>query len=147
MAETIVSTRKRTSGENALLEEFRKEIVKQNDRLDDLAKELFKVELAISGVYVTVLKLLPVGTAPSGWKVWVTFIVWFIALIFTWVALFPKQYRVMEDVLDRSDSQVSDKGEMTIKEFYTESANWKRGWLRLATLFFFLGVFSAVAIL
>ncbi|MEJ1298218.1 MAG: hypothetical protein RPU34_12520 [Candidatus Sedimenticola sp. (ex Thyasira tokunagai)] len=47
-----------SSGEVLLRERFTDEITGQPERLDALARQLLTLELAISGLYATVLKLI-----------------------------------------------------------------------------------------
>ena len=130
-----------------LLEEFKKEVVKQSDRMDDLAKELFKLELAIPGIYATVLKLfVDRNTQLSGHLVLGAFLCWAAALGLTLWGLSPKKREVLKDAVERGRIG-SDTGKMTIREYYTQIAEGKLLCLRVASVIFFIGiVFAALSI-
>jgi len=73
-----------------------KKFVNQAHRLDDIAKLLIMVELAVPGLYATALKLIEgdkasLAVTPA---VYTTFFFWFAALALTLVALLPKSYQV-----------------------------------------------------
>ena len=119
-----------------LQQQFAAEIVKQSVRLDELAKQLFFLELGIPGVYATALQV--VGTITlDGWLV-ATLGCWFLALVITLFSLFPKKYRVQRHVIRRQPNSDEVDG-LSIEEFYQHSARDKRRLLVLASISFFLG--------
>ncbi|GAB6043019.1 hypothetical protein [Endothiovibrio diazotrophicus] len=133
-----------TATESRLQALFDEEVVKQNDRLDDLARQLITLELAIPGVYAAALKLVAGRAASIGapWPVIAAFTLWFIALGGTLAALFPLRRRVDPNLIRRRDS-VWEEEPLAIEEFYQRSASRKRGWLLFSTLSFMLGVLAA----
>lgn len=123
------------------LEQWNEEWVKQAERFDDFAKELIKVELAIMGVYIAVLKLgfgktAIVMTGMDRCFNIVTFVSWFLALYFTSSGLFPSSYDVLKEVPSE------------IKKFYKNAAVSKRKALKKALIAFSFGIiFALVSIL
>jgi hypothetical protein len=131
----------------ALLEKFSNEIVKQSDRLDDLAKQLFTLELAIPGIYATVLKLVSgeKGVFVHSSFLYITLLLWFMAFATTLVSLFPRKYQVMQDVARRDTPSDSEK--LSVEEFYISSAAYKYRALAVASLCFFGGVITAFCVI
>jgi hypothetical protein len=117
--------------------------VLQVDRLDALAQQLLTLELAIPGLYATVLKLVAGREATLGgpWLV-ATFLLWFIALVTTLLTLFPRTYRVNPDRLWQTPAENNAVG-ISIQTFYQRSAHSKRGVLSVATVAFFGGIACA----
>ena len=78
--------------------------------MDDLAKELFKAELAIPGVYVAVLKLYSGGGGGfSGW-VAAAFACWALALAATLHGLFPQNTTFSKARSNGSGNRLGQKG-------------------------------------
>ena len=146
MTDDILETTEGSPGDSFLLEEYRKEIPRQADRMDDLAKELFKAELAIPGVYIAVLKLYSGGG--GGFSVWVAaaFACWALALAATLYGLFPKKYDVLEGTVERVRESFRQKT-LTIDEYFSRVAEFKRSVLVLSSILFFAGlVLAAISI-
>ena len=124
---------------------FQEEIVKQSDRLDDVAKEMLKLELAIPGLYAVALTLLAGKDAviSAGWLIAV-FICWLLAAGLTFMALFPRRYEVLEDTPRREEPRKVTGKALTIQEFYSESTKHKHSLLTGAAAFFFLGTILVV---
>lgn len=120
--------------DEALLDTFAKDVAAQATRLDDLAKQLITLNIAIPGLYATVLKFI------SGEKavvndpllLLITFAAWLLALGFALASLFPQRYQVDPD----SPSE--------IETFFYRSAQHKRKLLAAASLFSFFGICFAV---
>jgi len=138
MPQNPIETRPPSTIEHFLQQKFAEEQVKQSERLDDLAKQLLTLELAIPGIYATVLKL--VTSAPLVVNLWLglTFLFWFVALGLTFFSLFPVHYQVNTEVLRRQRPQA--EGPLSIEEFYYHSARRKRVILIFASISFFLGI-------
>ncbi|MDS4028550.1 MAG: hypothetical protein RKO66_00530 [Candidatus Contendobacter sp.] len=85
-------------GDQALLDAYYQEPVRQAEHFADLVKELFKLELAIPGVYAAVLRL--VDQQAINWKgVLIAFLLWATALALTLRAIIPRKYTVLENVI------------------------------------------------
>ncbi|MCK5725748.1 MAG: hypothetical protein KAH22_02840 [Thiotrichaceae bacterium] len=108
-------------------ERFSESIADQNRQMDNLARQLLTVELAISGLFITVLKLVN-GTNPLEFNGAVSFIFscWFIALILNIMAMLPRDY-----------NNVNPDSPDEIKQFFKESARFKLI-LLLPSLFLFI---------
>nr|VFJ91440.1 MAG: hypothetical protein BECKLFY1418A_GA0070994_10167 [Candidatus Kentron sp. LFY] len=92
--------RKKSNTPDPEIEAFRRQIVKQAERFDDLVKELLKIELIVPGIYylATISKAGNISLNDNaGWA----FILWLIAIVLTLFGLFPKRYQVHV----RDDSQ------------------------------------------
>ncbi|MFK7891892.1 MAG: hypothetical protein AB8B63_13835 [Granulosicoccus sp.] len=138
-----ISTQPLDSGDLVLLDKFHEDIARQSERMDDLAKHLITVELAVSGLYATVLKL--VGDKGqvllAGPFLWITFLFWLIALALSLIALFPRQYDVDTNVLDGHNRRSGATG---VTDYFHKSARYKRRLLIFSSLFFYLGIIVIV---
>ena len=117
-----------------LLDNFAKDVAAQSTRLDDLAKQLITLNIAIPGLYATVLKFISGETAVVNDPVLliITFAAWLLALDFALASLFPHPYTVDPD----SPSE--------IETFFYRSAQHKRKLLAAASLLSFFGICFAV---
>jgi len=90
-----LTTRPPPPAEELLRLEFDEEIINQAQRLNDIAKLLITVELAMLGLYAIALKLIEGDKASLTVTppVYTTFF-WFAALALTLMALLPKSYQV-----------------------------------------------------
>ena len=142
MTEKMLQTQPATPEDSDLIEEFGREIIKQGERLDDVAKELFKLELAIPGIYAAALRLVVDKDVISKMIV-VAFAFWSVALGLTLWSIFPKRYSVLRSVARWADKCTSSN-KMSIEEFYTESTRRKYRLLLGASICFFCGIVCAV---
>jgi len=124
--------------------QFHQEIVKQSERMDDLAKQFFTLFIGIAGLYATVLKLAAGQSSPFQQEAYVCvpYGLWAIALLCVMLALFPKRYSVNPNIIHRGAS--SPGSELSIEEFYRFSAAYKYKWLVMAASCFFAGLVAAV---
>jgi len=135
-----------------LREKYIESFANQSDLMDKLAQQLLTLELAIPGLYATVLKLIrgneatvPVNNVPSEWLIpkdnsvlYLTFALWIVALGLTLAALMPREWKVNPTIMERDPK--STTGELGIKDFFAQSARYKRNLLVVAALLFFLGI-------
>ena len=142
MTEKILPTQPAAPEDSDLIEEFGREIIKQGERLDDVAKELFKLELAIPGIYAVALRLV-VDKDVIPMMIVVAFAFWSVALGLTLWSIFPKRYNVLRSVPRWADKRTGSN-KMSIEEFYTESARRKYRLLLGASICFFCGIVCAV---
>jgi|GEM_PF-505615 len=141
--------------EQLLITQYATEIIKQNDRLDDLAKQLFTLQLAIPSLYVTALQLLSgKNSLPNDTTLLaIAAFCWACALVCTVVALFPLLYKVPSHVVrmkNKTDTSFLSliKSRLTnraikcdsIEGFYHQCATDKRRALFLSGLCFFLSI-------
>jgi len=142
----VITTQPVDPLDTLLQEKFVEDLTKQSDRLDDFAKQLFTLALAIPALYATVLKLVEGRQATlSSDHWWIPFLFWGLALAATLASLFPLRYQVNRQVI-RNQPQAGDKV-LSIEGFYELNARFKRYALFLATAWFFVGVISAAWLL
>nr|VFK30117.1 MAG: hypothetical protein BECKMB1821I_GA0114274_101359 [Candidatus Kentron sp. MB]VFK75063.1 MAG: hypothetical protein BECKMB1821H_GA0114242_101459 [Candidatus Kentron sp. MB] len=153
-----ITTQPATPTEVTLSDACRKEIVKQVKRLDDLGKELLKIQLIIPGIYTAVLKLVGDGdlclasSTTGNIITGLAFLFWIIAIACTLWGIFPKRYDVQCDAVARVPAaalpETREPGEsttlpLTAREFFEKSAEHKRKYLTWAVALFFIGVVCA----
>ncbi|MGH8476604.1 MAG: hypothetical protein ACRER2_12670 [Methylococcales bacterium] len=116
-----------------LRERFSNAIAEQSSLMDNLAKSLLTVELAIPGFYASILKL--VGCKESlalAWPVGIAFGCWLIALAATLYAVLPKAYEVDPEQIRNSPT--------SIESFFYHSARHKWRFLLVSIVFFIAGI-------
>lgn len=125
-----------TAYDRALQEQFAQDVSAQAGRLDELAKQLITLQIAIPGIFAAVLKLVSGDAAQVGNRelTLLAFAVWLIALILTLLALFPR----------RRDVDVDDF--KAIEEYFTKSAERKRLLLAVASVLTFAGIAFTVLV-
>jgi hypothetical protein len=140
-----ITTTVAEAADTALVEACHAERARQADRLDDLAKELFKLELAIPGLYAAALRLLE-GKAQGlpAVTVWLAFAFWLTALGLTLWGLFPRRWRVQCDAVDRPPGETVSEP-LTAGELFEAAARFKYRRLVAAAIAFFAGVVCAAA--
>ena len=120
--------------DKTLRESFAKDIAEQCNRLDDLAKQLITVQLAIPGIFATVLKAVAGDTAvlPVTIVVLLAYAAWFAGLLLTWASLMPKK-------------NVVDRNSLTeINDYFAVNAKRKYDRLKCASISTFVGIVFAV---
>lgn len=140
----VFASRPPTSGERALVEKFHERLAGQSKLMDELAKQMITVEMAVPGAYAAVLALLrgQEATLPAGPLLPVAFGGWLVALALTFGALFPRDYTVDASVL-RADPD-KEGGPLGVEDFFRKSAVYKRRLLAAAAVAFWIGVAAAV---
>ena len=120
--------------EQKVQEKFAEEVANQAGLMDSMGKQLLSLELAMVGIYATVLKLISgeSATLESGWSVGITFLFWFMSVVLTVLAIFPQEYKV--------DSSKMDE----IKAYFHKSARHKAKMLIGSVTLFFMGVAVSV---
>jgi len=132
--EMVVGSQVLSSIDKKIKEKFAEDIANQSKLMDDLAKLLISVELGTPALYATVLKLIggESATVDNGFALALTFFLWFMALLLTFLAIFPKKHKVDSSRLDK------------IEAFYHESAKHKAAWLGWSMVLFFAGIGCSV---
>jgi len=145
MNEKIISTYPESENEKLLRKKFYEDIAAQSERVDSLSAHLLTLELAIPGIYATVLKLLRGGdaTLQNLGAIWWTFGFWFIALILTLIALTPRKWKVNPRVFEQDKSLMKEEG-LGIEDYFRKSAKYKWYFALASSLFFFVGIGIAV---
>lgn len=143
MNETPMKTRPLSPETVFLREQYYAAKTGQSDLMDGWARDLLKLELAIPGLYATVLKLVEgsEARAPASPLLFGVFGCWGAALLITVVALVPRGWRV-----DESKVKAHPAGEqepLSLEGFFSKTAEYKRRLLVIATFLFFAGLFLA----
>ena len=130
MKEINIVTEPLTNIDKKLQEKFTEDIANQSSLLDSLGKQLITLELAIPGGYATALKVIKGSGATFSGDIFLytTFGLWFLSLILTFFAIFPKKYVVDTDNLNE------------IEEYFIKSAKHKRFYLIISSITFFIGI-------
>ena len=144
MGDKPISTRSLNDNEKLMREKFYENIVTQSDLMDKLSERLLTLELAIPGLYATMLKLVAgdKATLMVNAPLYITFGCWLLALALTLVALIPKKWKVDPGIL-KQDPQKNSEG-LGIEDFFEKSANYKRGLVIASSVLFFVGIFAAL---
>lgn len=144
MTDEPIPTHPLSSSDQVLRDKFAESIAAQSDLMDKLGQQLLTLELAIPGLYATVLKLLSGDDATLALTpaLMFTFGCWFIALILTLLSLIPLSWNVDPHLMRQDPAARSDQG-LGIEDFFRESAKYKRNLLIPACLIFFFGIVSA----
>lgn len=91
--------------QDSLQDSFAKDVANQAGRMDDLAKQLISLNLAIPALYGAVLKLTQGdGATVSGWLVFIAFFSWLVALGLALVTLIPVKNKVDANQLSSLES-------------------------------------------
>ncbi|HRV94674.1 MAG TPA: hypothetical protein P5526_21120 [Anaerolineae bacterium] len=140
MTDRPLTTRPPDPYEAKIKEKYIESFVHQSELMDKLAQQLIMLELAIPGLYATVLKLVSgdKATVPVSSALYLTFGLWIGALGVTVMALIPHEWTVDPHILQKDPN--STGGELGIKDFFVESARYKRLRLIIATILFFSGI-------
>jgi hypothetical protein len=143
MTNPPLTTRPPDSYEEKIKEKYAESFANQGDLMDKLAQQLLALELAIPGLYATVLKLISgdKATLPVNNMLYVTFGLWVVALGLTLMALVPRAWKVNPEIMLQDPK--STTGELGIKDFFAKSARYKRNLLIVATILFFFGIACA----
>ncbi|HRQ39484.1 MAG TPA: hypothetical protein PLD25_16370 [Chloroflexota bacterium] len=130
-----------------LREKFYEQYASQSEQLDALARQLITIELAIPGLYATILKLTQGDKATVAVDNWlfVTFGGWFVALALTLLALLPRVWQV-DPTLIKSDP-AGNSPVLSLEAYFYHSARRKYRLLAAACLFFGAGTLGAVMVL
>ncbi len=143
MSDTVHATRPPNSSERELLKKFNESFAAQSELMDKLGQQLLTVELAIPGLYVTALKLLQgdEATLPLDRWLYLAFGGWTLALLLTFIGLFPRRWRVDTTKLSGQAAQRGDP--LSIEGFFSRSARWKYWLFGCSIFFFWLGILGA----
>ncbi len=145
MNEPPIPTGPPSRQDQLLQDKLIEDITGQGTRMDELARQLITLELAIPGIYATALKLVPEGTVSGGIWLWLTFACWGLALVLALIALTPRKYQI--DMSRLSAATEHREGPLSIEGYFRRSALYKRRLLLPSCGLFFAGICCAVATL
>ena len=131
--------------DDLLRQKFDEDIVNQAQRLDDIAKLLISVELAVPGLYATALKLVSGGNAALavGPAVYGALFFWFVAPLLTLLALLPRRYEVDRNITRRTPPNEFAEP-LSIEAYFKKTTRYKYQHIVLSCICFFIGTSAAV---
>lgn len=141
MDNDIASSVPPSKSDEELAKGFVTAIIDQSKPLDELAKQLITLDLAIPGLYATVLKFISGDDAvakSTALIVW-AFVFWFVSLVLSLFSLTPRNWTVDQTILRRDKPAVPGQP-LSIEEFFVASACYKRRLLIVASLLCFIGI-------
>ncbi len=120
--------------DDTLLRRFAEDASEQAGRMDQLARQLITLDIAIPGLYAAVLKFVSgQESAPQPRAVLLLmFLAWLLALGLAFISLYPNHYRVEPD--NPND----------IERYFFQSARHKLIWLLASGFCSFFGISLAV---
>ena len=144
MNDKPIPTRPVSDNEKLLREKFYESLAAQSDFVDKISEKLLTLELAIPGLYATVVKLIAgdKATIVLNTAFYLAFGCWLLALLLTLAALTPKKWAVDPTILKQDPAKYSEV--LGIEDFFEKSALYKRRLVIASSLLFFAGVFSAI---
>jgi hypothetical protein len=144
MSNKPIVTRPLTENESVLVKKFYENIAAQSDLMDKMSERLFSLELAIPGLYATVLKLIKGENAllKVNAAFYITFACWFLALLFVLVSLIPRKWNVDLQILKQDPAKLSES--LGIEDFFYQTAAYKRWLIIASSAFFFVGIFCVI---
>lgn len=148
MDEQPLATKPVSKPTTILRDKYYEQYASQSEQMDALARQLISIELAIPGLYATVLKLTQGKDATltaDGWLIF-TFGCWFLALVLTLAALFPRNWGV-DPTKIKADPTGKESQTLSLEQFFYKSARHKFWLLAAACLFFGAGIVGAVVVL
>jgi hypothetical protein len=143
MKDAPIVTRPISKNEELIREKFYQRLVAQSDLMDKLSGQLLTLELAIPGIYATLLKLVNGDnvTVYLNSAFYLAFFCWFLSLALSLASLIPRKWNVDPSVLKQAPDQY-DQG-LGIEDFFRKSAQHKRRLVIASSVLLFLGIFSA----
>jgi hypothetical protein len=141
MDDDIVYSAPPSKSDEELEKGFVTAIIEQPKLLDELAKQLVTLGLAIPGLYATALKFIggDNSVVKSSRLIIGAFACWFIALALSLFSLRPRKWKVDRSKL-RSNKPAAPGQPLSIEEFFMATATYKRRLLVAATFFCFTGI-------
>lgn len=149
MTDTPRPTQPPSKTDSLLRQKYEEAYINQSELMDKLAQQLITLNLAVPGLYASVLTLVYGGeaTLTQNWWLYAVFGCWFISLILTLVAIFPQEWQVDTSRLEGDpDGKPAPDGSISIREFFRESAALKRSLLVPAAVLLSIGIFGAALI-
>jgi hypothetical protein len=147
--DTPIPTRPPSPQDTLLREKLVEDIASQSARMDELARQLITLELAVPGIYATALKLVAGDDATVTADVWLVlaFVAWALALTSDLLSLIPRKWAVDTSRLfgERGEGRSAAAEPLSIEGYFRRSALYKRMLLIPSCGLFFIGIGCAVA--
>ncbi|WP_339135024.1 MAG: hypothetical protein WGN25_16865 [Candidatus Electrothrix sp. GW3-4] len=133
-----------TPVEEVLVSKYAEDLAGQSERLDRMAERLITLELAIPGLFATVLKLVAGAKAMAPMNIFLTaaFFCWLAALVLTLLALLPRSWQVDERIMEKDS--FAHEAPLGIRDYFQKTARHKRRLILPSALLLFIGICSAV---
>ena len=143
MSKEVLPTRPPNHGEILLRDKFFESVAAQDELMGKILGQLLTLELAIPGIYATLLKFIrgEKATVQLNFAFYITYGCWLLALTLTLFALIPRRWEVDPDII-RQDPAKTREG-LGLEDFFHEAARYKRRLVILSSVLFFLGIISA----
>jgi hypothetical protein len=143
MSDSPIRTAPLSRQDHLLQDKLIEDIAGQSARMDELARQVIALELAVPGIFATALKLVAgdKGTVATGIWLYLTFACWALALALALISLVPRRYPVDMSRLFADEGN----GALSIEGFFRHSALHKRRFLLPSCLLFFAGICCAAA--
>ncbi len=143
---TVYASQPPTTGESKLVEKFHERLADQSKQMDELARQMITIELGVPGLYASVLALLrgDKATLPAGPLLWLAFGGWGLALLLTFLAVFPRSYPVDMTLLEADPAA---GGPLGIVDYFRRPARYKWRLLAAAAAAFWIGLAAGVWVL
>jgi len=143
MNERPIRTAPLSRQDHLLRDKLIEDIAGQSARMDELARQIIALELAIPGIFATALKLVAgdKGTIAAGIWLYLTFACWALALALALISLVPRRYPVDMGRLFADEGD----GALSIEGYFHRSALHKRRLLLPSCGLFFAGICCAAA--
>ena len=127
----IIKGRPPNNEEEFIKEKYLESISKQPELMDNIAKQIITLELAIPGLYASALKLGSGkhSTVSLSSDIYCAFAYWLIALICIVVALIPRRYKINID------------DHTAIRDSFFKTARYKLAWIVASITTFAAGLF------
>lgn len=129
--------------EEVLISRYAEDLAGQSERLDRVAERLITLELAIPGLFATVLKLAVGDKAAASMNafLYAAFFYWLAALALTMLALLPRSWQVDEQVMQQDNS--AHRGPLGIRDYFQKTARYKRRLIIPSAFLLFIGICCA----
>ena len=145
--EVVYASRPPDAAELLLQQKFAERYAAQAEQMDALARQMITLEMAVPALYAALLALLygDKATVTPSPLVYITFGLWLLALVLTFVALFPRPYKVDTSIQRADPNAATDV--LGIEDFFRASARHKYWWLAAAAAVFVAGIATALLLL
>ena len=148
MSDEPIMTGPPVEGDNHLQQKYYESVAGQSELMDQLGRQLITLELGIPGLYAAVFKFFqgdkPAQATSGPVSVWLiaAFACWFLALTLTLFSLIPQKWKVDPNVIRRDSGVQADS--LSLEEFFSQSATYKRELLIPSCLLFLAGIACSV---
>lgn len=128
--------------EEQLQSDFLKDLSGQANRLDDFARQLIKLQLAIPAIYAATLKISSSPAEP--YTLLLSFLIWLFAFGLTILSLQPLKYQIDQRRAIELPLPEHPSGVLSINAYYHFAAKYKMRLLTPASCLTFFGIALSV---